>query len=179
MRASTMLGLLLAISVSIGSLAAESSLIVVSKFTPNTNGLFSANLQQEFHLPVALFQETNTSFDTKVYESVRTDVKPPMIVSILLVTFIFSSPNTNDPVYSFCEMGTPDELICTGTNVSRRLGSTNEIPLIRVSTVNRHKKEVTADLDLLLGVAPLNDPKDIRYLRRSFRFIYRDGWKED
>jgi hypothetical protein len=100
-----------------------------------------------------------------------------MIVSFLLITFIFSSPSTNDPVYSFCEMGRPDELICTGVSVSRRPGSTNEIPLIRVSTVDPRKKDVTADLDLLIGVASLNKPQDIRYLRRSFSFVYRDGWR--
>ena len=83
------------------------------------------------------------------------------------------------PVYSFCEMGRPDDLVWTGKRLSRRPGGTNEIPLIRVSTVDRHKKEVTADLDLLLGVAPLSDPQDVRYFRRSFRFNYQDGWRED
>ncbi len=183
MCASITLGLLLALSVGNTSLAAASSPILVPKFTPSTNGpvsgLLSENLQQEIHLPVALFQETNASFDLKVCQSVRRAAKPPMVISFLLVTFIFSSPNTNDPVYSFCEMGRPDELICTGRSVSRRPGSTNEIPLIRVSTVDRHKKELSADLDLLIGVAPMDHPQDIQYFRRSFRFVYRDGWKED
>jgi hypothetical protein len=76
-------------------------------------------------------------------------------------------------------MGQPHELFCTGTNISRRPGSTNEIPLIRVSTVDRHRKELTADLDLLVGVTPVAAPQDARYFRRSFRFVYRDGCKED
>jgi hypothetical protein len=143
------------------------------------SGAFSGYLPQEVNLPIALFQETNTTFDMKVCESLGTTIKPPMVVSFLLVTFIFSSPNTNDPVYSFCEMGLPDELVWTGKSVSRRPGSTNEIPLIRVSTVDRHKKDVTADLELLVGVAPLNDLHDVRYFRRSFRFVYRDGWQEE
>ena len=187
MRASSVFRLVLAIWVGSGSLATASSEILVPKFIPGTNGFYfsetngplSGNLPQEIHLPVALFQETNMGFDRRLYESVRKTIKPPMIISFLLVTFIFSSPNTNDPVYSFSEMGQPDELICTGKSVSRRPGSTNQVPLIRVSTVDRRKKDLAADLDLLIGVAPLDDPKDVRYLRRAFHFVYRDGWKED
>jgi hypothetical protein len=183
MRTSTVPTLLLAIAIGSASLAAPSSQILVPKVTPDTNGLFSGAfsgyLPQEVNLPVALFQETNTTFDMKVCESVRTTIKPPMVVSFHLVTFIFSSSSTNDPVYSFCEMGRPDELVCTARSVSRRPGSTNEVPLIRVSTIDRHKKDVSADLDLLISVAPLDTPQDIRYFRRSFRFVYRDGWKED
>jgi len=163
---------------SIGS-AAASSPIVVPKYTASTNGWLSGNLLLESHLPVALFQWTNAAFDEKVYESVRKAVKPPMIISFHLITFVFSSPSTNDLVFSFCEMDQPHQLICTGTKVSRRPGSTNEIPLNRVSAVDRHKQELTADLDLLLGIAPLNDPQDVRYFKRSFHFVYRDGWKED
>jgi len=183
MRVSSVIGLVMALPVGIASLTAISSPILVPKYTPDSNALFvgaiSGYLPQEVNLPVALFQETNTTFDTKVCESVGKTIKPPVVVSFLLVTFIFSSPSTNDPVYSFSETGRPDELVWTGKSVSRRPGSTNEIPLIRVSTVDRHKKDVTADLDLLIGVAPLDAPQDVRYFRRSFRFIYRDGWKED
>jgi len=184
MRDSTGVLTVLAIVVATASsVVVAGSTILVPKYTPETNALlpgpWSENLAQESHLPVALFQETNSTFDLKLYESVRTDVKPPVIVSFVLVTFVFSSPNTKDPVYSFCEMGQPQELICTGTTVSRRPGTTNEIPLIRVSTVDRHKKDLTADLDLLICVAPVKDPKDTQYVRRSFRFVYRNGWEED
>jgi hypothetical protein len=184
MNRSSIFSLLLTIVVGISLPAAASPQILVPEFPPETNGLFSGwlpfvNLPQEVNLPVALFQETNLTFDTKIYESVRKTTKAPVVLSFLLITFIFSSPSTNDPVYSFCEMGQPDELVCTGTNVYRRPGSTNEIPLIRVSTVDRHKKEVTADLDLLIGIAPLENPQDVRYFRRSFRFVFRHGWRED
>lgn len=172
-----------AILFGIRSPAAASSQILAPELPSDTNGPVSGwpgigDLPQEVNLPVALFQETNVIFDTEIYQSVRKTIKPPVVISFLLVTFIFSSPNTNNPVYSFCEMGRPDELICTGTNVFRRPGSTNEIPLIRVSTVDRHKKELTADLDLVIGVAPTDNPQDIRYLRRSFRFVFEHGWKE-
>jgi hypothetical protein len=183
MRNSIILGTMLAIVAVIVSSAIAGSTILVPKYTPGTNGLLSGpcseNLAQESHLPVALFQEANTTFDLKLCESVRTAVKPPITVSFLLVTFVFSSPSTNDPVYSFCEMGQPHQLLCTGTNVLRRPGATNEIPLIRVSTVDRHIKDLTADLDVLVGVAPAADPKDARYVRRSFRFVYRNGWREE
>lgn len=183
MRKVAFLTLALAVSVASGPSAAAATKILVPKYTPETNGFFSGipigDLPQITHLPVALFMETNATFDTKVYESVRTTAKPPFAVSFRLVTFVFSSPNTNTPVGSTSEMAEPDELFCTGTNVVRRPGPTSEIPLIRVLTVDRRKKELTADLDLLLGVAPVAAPQDVRYVRRSLRFVYRDGWKED
>jgi hypothetical protein len=164
--------------------AVASPPILVPELPPVTNGLVSAGppqgyLPQEVNLPVSLFQETNRTFDTKICESVRKTTKPPVVISFPLITFFFSSPDTNDPVYSFCEMDQPDELVCTGTNVFRRPGPTNLIPVIRTSTVNTRKKEVTADLDLLIGVAPLNKPQDIQYFRRSFRFVFRHGWREE
>jgi hypothetical protein len=182
MRTLTQIGLLLVISFASASLTTASPPIQVPKYTgTNTifDGFYSNDFVQQVDLPVALFQHTNTLFDTEIYESVRKTVKEPAVVSFFLITFIFSSPSTNDPVYSFSEMGNPDELIWSGKVVSRRPGSTNQIPLIRVSTVDRHGKELTADLDLLLGVAPLNNPKDVEYVRRSFHFVYRDGWKGD
>jgi len=181
MRRISIITLFLVIAVSSAAMAGASSPILVPKLGKGTNDLLSRSffeyLPQEVNLPVALFQETNTTFDMMVCESVRKTVKPPMTVSFLLITFIFSSPSTNDPVYSFCEMGHPDELIYTGGIISRRPGPTNEIPLIRVSTVDTRKKGVTADLDLVVGVSPLAKPQDIQYLRRSFRFVYRDGWR--
>src|SRR4051794_19477402 len=88
MRTSAILATVLAVVVATASSVAGST-ILVSKYTPETNGLlsgfFSENLRQESHLPVALFQETNTTFDLKLYESFRTTAKPPIIVSFLLV----------------------------------------------------------------------------------------------
>lgn len=187
MKTRSLLFLLPPIIAGIDLSAKASSQILVPEYISktNTNGLFAGlpaffeYLPQEVNLPIALFQETNVIFNTEIYESVRKSVKPPVVISFQLITFIFSSPSTNDPVYSFCEMDQPDELLCTGKSVSRRPGSTNEIPLIRVSTVDPHKKDVTADLDLLMAVAPVKDPQDVRYLRRSFHFVFRHGWRED
>jgi hypothetical protein len=123
--------------------------------------------------------ETNKAFDEMVYKSVRASIKPPAIISYHLVTFVFSYPTTNDYVGSSCEMGRPDELICTSESVSRRIDSTNEIALNYVRIVDPHRKQVTADLDLLIGGAPLSDPRDVQYFRRSFRFLYGGGWREE
>ncbi|HYG36022.1 MAG TPA: hypothetical protein VEC99_14625 [Clostridia bacterium] len=179
MHKRNILRLVFLLCIGCASLASGSPRIVVPKWTADTNGFFSETMQQESHLPVALFHCTNAPFEHRLYESVSGNAKPPVIISFHLVSFVFSSPNTNDLVFSSCEMGSPDELVCNGKSVSRRPGSTNEIPLIRVSTVDRRKNQLTADLDLLLGVAPLSDPQDKQYFRRSFRFVYADGWKED
>jgi hypothetical protein len=178
-KSAPLLCVLLVIIIGSGLLATGSAQILVPKFTASANSLLPTSMQQETHLVDSLLAEPNKSFDEAVYRAVRADVRPPAIISFHLVTFVFSYQTTNDYAGSFCEMGAADELICTGKSVSRRSSSTNEIPVNYVRIVDRQKREVTADLDLLVGVAPLKDPNDVHYLRRSFHFVYRDGWKEE
>src|SRR5262245_36575122 len=107
MLTQTFLALALVISVASAFPASAASKIVLSKYTPEKGGLLSelGDLPQITHLPVGLFIETNSIFDRKLCESVRSTAKPPIVISFCLVTFVFTSPNTNTPVYSFCEMG--------------------------------------------------------------------------
>jgi hypothetical protein len=78
MRRTTIFSLLVGIAFCTTAVAAASSPILVPKFGTGTNGpfsrLFFEYLPQEVNLPVALFQETNTTFDKKVWESVG---RPP------------------------------------------------------------------------------------------------------
>jgi hypothetical protein len=88
--------LLLSTLVAGSSKGAPTSRIVVPIYTPDTNGFLyntlTGYLFQEINLPVALFHETNTLFDLKICESVCASVKPPMVVSFQLVSFIFRLP---------------------------------------------------------------------------------------
>lgn len=169
--------MMLAISIISASLTTAWSQMRVPKYASKNSSLYPASVQQEVHLARSLFAETNRIFDKKVFSLVRKDCQLPAIISFQLVSFVFSYPSTNGWP-SGCEGGQPDQLLCTAEGVSRS-SSTNEVPLNYVRIVNPHKKDITADLDLLLGVAPLNKPKEVRYFRRSLRFIYQDGWIEE
>jgi len=151
----------------------------VPKYAGKKSSLVPTKVQQEVHLARSLFAETNRIFDEKVYSLVRKDCQPPAIISFQLVSFVFSYPSTPGWAPSTCDTGQPDQLLCTAEGVSRSSNSTNEIPLNYVRIVDPQKRDITADLDLLLGVAPLNKPKEVRYFRRSLRFVYQDGWIEE
>jgi hypothetical protein len=179
MKRRAILSMLLVLLVEFGPFAEVLSQILVPNYHPSTNSLLSAGIQQEAHLAVSLFAETNKTFDERVYQSVRSEAKPPLVISFHLISFVFFHPTTNDYVGSHSELGQPDELLCTGETISHRKGSSNDIPLNYVRVVDRRRKEVAAELELLVGVASLKSPQDVRYFRRSFRFVYRDGWKEE
>jgi len=156
--------------------------IAVPKFAVKTNSLYPASTQREVHLIRSLFVETNKAFDEKVVKSLEAAAKPPAIVSFHLVSFVFSYPTTNDYMGSASEMGRPNELIWTTEGIVRREGPTNKIhwiPLNYVRIVDGQRKEVIAELDTLIGVAPLKNPEEVRYFRRSFRFVHGDVWRED
>jgi hypothetical protein len=156
--------------------------IAVPKFAVRTNSLYPASTQREVHLIRSLFVETNKAFDEKVVKSFEADAKPPAIVTFHLVSFVFSYPTTNDYVGSASEIGRPNELIWTTEGIARREGATNKIhwiPLNYVRIVDDQRKVVTAELDMLIGVAPLKNPEEVRYFRRSFRFVHGDVWRED
>jgi len=140
---------------------------------------FAVTLNREVDLMRSLFAETNTSFDEKVLQSVEKDAKRPVVISYQLISFIFYYPT--GVVYltsSSTEMDQPDELVCTMAGVTRK-ATTNEISANCVRLMDSQRATVGADLDLLLGVAPLERPQDTRYVRRTFRFVYKNGWTEE
>ena len=133
---------------------------------------------REVDLIHSLLNETNGTFDQNAFRSLRTNANSPTIISFHSVSFTFYYPTGLVFAGSSTEMAKPDELLCTSGGISRR-AATNEIPANYVRVRDTHRKRVEAELDLLLGIAPLQQPKDIRYSRRSFRFVYEKGWKQD
>jgi hypothetical protein len=106
-------------------------------------------------------------------------VKPPTTISFELISFICYHPTTNEFAVSHCEMGLPDQLLCTSVGISRRRpSSTNEVPVNFVRVVDRGKENEVVELDLLLRIASADGPTHAHYVRRSFRFTYHDGWIE-
>ena len=162
-----------------GLIASAPAQILVPKFNASTNSLYPPTTQQEVHLVRSLLVETNSSFEHVLCRSVAADIKPAAVLSFHLLSFTFSYPSTNGCMPSQCEMAQPEELIWTAGGVSHRGGADSEVPLNYVRIVDPRKKVITAELDLLVGTAPLSEPQSVRYCRRSFRFVYRDGWIED
>ena len=179
MNGRTLLRMLLVMATGLGSLATAFSQIPVPKFAATNNWLLPASTQQEVHLARSLFVETNKTFDERVYKSVRSVMKPPVTISYQLISFVFFYPTTNGCIGSYTELGQPDGLLCTGQGISRTRDFTNDIPLNYVRVVDSHKKGVVAELELLISVAPVNEPEAAQCLRRSFRFVHRESWKED
>jgi len=171
-RAVLAIALGLAVSPTVSSQAAQTNVSVFAGFP------WAENVNREVDLARSLLAETNRSFDQKVYDSVRTNAHDPLVISFHLVSFIFYYPTGVAFLGSVTQMGQPDELVCTKDGILRR-ATTNEISANYVRVLDAHRKSVGADLDLFLGVAPLGKPQEAKYFRRSFRFVYQNGWKED
>ena len=178
MNTQTLQRLPLVMAIGLSSLITASSQITVPKFAATNNWLLSASTQQEVHLVRSLFVETNKAFDEQICESVRSIMKPPITISYQLISFVFIYPTTNGWMASHTELGQPDGLLCTSGGISHTRDFTNDIPLNYVRVVDSDKKEIIAELEVLVSVAPLKDPRAARTMRRSFRFAYRDAWKE-
>ena len=140
---------------------------------------FAVSVNREVDLMRPLLAETNKSFDLKVCASVSELAKKPMVISYRLVSVIFYYPK-NVVFYPgpYTEMDQPDELVCTEAGVTRR-ATTNEVSANCVRVLDVHRKDVGAELNLFLGVTALEHPEEAKYVHRSFRYIYQDGWKED
>jgi hypothetical protein len=152
--------------------------------SPQTNASILAGLpwaetyNREVDLIHPLLNQTNKNFDQKVCRSLSTNASNPVVISYQLVSFTFYYPTGVAFAASSTEMASPYELVCTKDGILRR-DSTNKIPANYIRVSDAQRKSVEAELDLLLGVAQLQRPQDIRYFRRSFRFAYQNGWKED
>jgi hypothetical protein len=169
---------LLGIAVALAFIFPGSAQITIPKLSPNDQSILPEGIRQEWHLAVSLFSVTNQSFDTAVFKSVRSIVKPPFVTTFEQISFVFSYPTNNEFVVSHCEMGLPVSLLCSGESVTRtNMSRTNEIPLNYVRIVDPHKKTLTAELDLLIRLESVGRPEDVQFVRRSFQFANRDGWK--
>jgi hypothetical protein len=165
----------------ISSVRAESPEIRIPSFIQTADSglsLIPKSTSEEMDLARSLFVETNGGFDARLCKSVGTALKSPALVSFRMINFIFFYSRTNDYLVPVCEMSDPDELICMPRKFSRKNVFTNEVPVNYIRLVDPRAREVTADLELLVSVAPLGNPKEVAYFRRSFRFAYRKGWIE-
>ena len=139
---------------------------------------YAAAANREVDFMRSLLEETNRDFDQKVYGSVRTNTSGPIVISYSLVSFVFHYPAGIAHAPSATEMVQPNQLVCTKEGITRQ-DTKDEIPGNYVRISDSNSKEVTAELDLLLSVAPLGKPEELKPLRRSFRFVYRNGWKDE
>lgn len=178
MNTRTLPCIFLVVTTGIVPLKAAVSQIAIPKFRAASDALIPPSTQQEVHLVRSLFVETNSAFDERVCESVRSIIKPPLTLSYQLISFVFTYPTTNGWVPSQTELGHPDGLLYTGDKILHASDFTNEIPLNYVRVVDSDQKEILAELEVLVRIAPLKDPGLVRTVRRSFRFVYRDTWKE-
>jgi hypothetical protein len=138
---------------------------------------YALTLNREVDFMRSLLEETNRDFDQKVYASVGTNGSSPIVVSYSLVSFVFHYPGGVAHAPSATEMVQPDQLVCTKEGIKRR-SIKDEIPANYVRVSDWHTKDVGAELDLVLSVAPLGKPEETKCLKRSFHFVYRNGWKE-
>jgi hypothetical protein len=142
---------------------------------PITN-LYPESVRREVDLIQSLFVLTNSSFDKKVCASLGLQDKHE--VTFHQVSFIFSYPRTNDMAPSACELGSPDALRFMDGKVVRVASQPEGTPLTYVRVVDSGKTNITAEVDALVAVSSMASPRVVRYHRRSFHFVYADGWKD-
>ena len=166
-----------------------SAQVVIPRYESTTNSLLSSlasplrqmldAVNQEVTLARSLFADTNRVFDHEVVARALHHDRQPILVSFKSISFLFSYPSSNSVAPSYCEAGLVDDLLSSNQVVIRKASaSTNEIPTSYVRVFAPRQHNPTADVDLILGVAPLANPEDLQYVRQSFRFVYRDGWRE-
>jgi hypothetical protein len=158
--------------------SAFSQIRLAVTYTNYQQSLYPETVLRELDLIRPLFADTNMIFDAEVCKSVKALSKEPAVVTYQLVSFVFHYPTTNGSGGSTTELWSTDELICAKEGISRR-ATTNQIPANYVRVLDTQRKQVSCDLDLLLGVAPLQGPQEVKCFRRTFRFTYQNGWRED
>ena len=95
------------------------------------------------------------------------------------ITLIFYRSTTNDLVVSDSRPGDLDEIIYSRKGILHAQVITNEVPLNQLRVLDVNMKEPVAEVDLFLGVSPLENPGRQKFFRRSYRFVYRKDWKEE
>ncbi|HEX3857433.1 MAG TPA: hypothetical protein VHY30_09070 [Verrucomicrobiae bacterium] len=114
----------------------------------------------------------------RICKSLPANSTSPRIISCKEISCVFHYRTTNECIPSYQEMGGSYNLIYRDGKITRT-NSVDEIPGNYIYVVDPHVKNVIVEIDLLLGVAPLEKPQDVMYFRRTFRFVYKNGWKED
>lgn len=119
-----------------------------------------------------------SDFDEQICKSLSIKSESPMIISFQEMSFVFHYRTSKECIESSQDMSPLWGLIYQDGKITRTT-NTDQVPVNYVRIVDPAVKNTIVEIDLLLGVAPLEKPQDVKYVRRSFRFIYNNGWKED
>jgi hypothetical protein len=121
-----------------------------------------------------------SDFDKQVCKSLGIRSKSPMMISYKELSLVFHFPKTNEWLVPSQEMGGSLNLIYQDGKIVRT-NTEEQVPGNCIRLFDPNAKELTVEIDLLLGVAPLEKPQDVKYkyVRRSFRFAYRNRWVDD
>ena len=161
-----------------------------SEIALNEDSIYPASILRELQLIRPLLSETNQAFDEALCKSIQTNIAQSMVISYQEISFVFHYPTTNHldrassseidklTVPSSSEIDHPYQLLYRKEGVSRVFLYTNDVPLNYIRLYDPGQKQISAELDLLIGVSPLIDPHAIKYLRRSFGFVYKDKWRQ-
>lgn len=118
-----------------------------------------------------------SDFDAQICRSLNIKSKSPVIITFQEVSFIFHYPTAKARIKSSQEMSSWWDLIYRDGEITRT-NSADQVPFNDIGLVDPSVTNEMVEIDLLLGVAPLEKPQDIKYVRRSFRFVYSKEWKE-
>lgn len=138
---------------------------------------YFAAVNREVDLVRSIFDETNKTFDAKLCSSLQIQPTQSVEIRYLQVALYVFYPNTNDVGPNYCEMAIPYRLRYQPGRITRLETPTNEIPMNYIRVFDPAKSQVTADLRVFVAVAQSEHPDRIKYLHKSFQFIYREGWK--
>ena len=119
-----------------------------------------------------------SAFDKRVCESLGLRPKSPVFVSYKELSLVIHLPTTNECFDSSQEMGGSLNLIYSDKKIVRT-NSEAQVPANYIRLYDPKVKELTVEIDLLLSTMPLDRPQEVKYLRRSFRFVHRNRWVND
>lgn len=136
------------------------------------------SVRREVDLMRSLLVATNAAFDRIVATAIPINTNRNVTITYLQVSFIFYYPDAKEVSPSNTELGFLDDLAHKSGRIVREPNSTNQIPLNYIRVFDSSKSDITAELDIFVSVSPLNGIQPRQYYRRSFYFVYKDGWKE-
>ena len=119
-----------------------------------------------------------SDFDKQVCKSLGIHSRSPMMISCKELSCVFFSSETNQWFGSQQEMGGSLDLIYHDGQIIRT-NTDEQVPDDTILLFDPNVKELTVEINLLLSVAPVGRPQDVKYVRRSFRFVHRNRWVND
>jgi len=120
-------------------------------------------------------EDTCSNLEKLLCKSLDIQSKTPMIISYKEFSLIFHNGKTNECLESSQEMGPLPHLVYQNGAITR---TNNEEKVLSnyIWIVDPNIKEPMVEIDLLVSVEPIGRPQDVKYMRRSFRYVYRNGW---